>query len=170
MKKLINTLAFLTLGYQLVTAQVEFTFKEWEDPSVTQLGQLPPHSFAMDYPNADDVFANDFSNFRWELTNNGQTAFEGSFSVEANAGETKSVTLNVPMLKVAAGTEILFNVYAYQRTATPSVPAGHEVARAQFGANASYFDRKTETTGDLKIEKTRTLSASHQAILAARLT
>ena len=61
MKKLIIVWA-LTIGCcQLSLAQVKFSFKEWEDPSVTQLGQLPPHSFAMDYPNADDVFENDFS-------------------------------------------------------------------------------------------------------------
>ncbi len=99
--------------------------------------------------------------FRWELLNNGQKFKEGTFLVEANAGETKSVSLNVPMVKVAAGTELLFNVYAYQRTATPSVPAGHEVAREQFSGNSNYFDRwnipnqsgKQANTGDLKIEK-----------------
>ena len=91
--------------------------------------------------------------FRWELLTNGQKFKEGTFSVEANAGETKAVSLMIPMVKVAAGTEILFNVYAYQRTATPSVPAGYEVAREQFSGTASYFDKKMATTGDLKIDK-----------------
>jgi beta-galactosidase len=92
--------------------------------------------------------------FRWELLNNGEKMKDGTFTVEANAGETKSISLNIPMIKIAAGTEILLNVYAYQRTATPSVPAGHEVAREQFSGNGNYFDRKQANTGDLKIEKT----------------
>jgi beta-galactosidase len=91
--------------------------------------------------------------FRWEMLNNGQKIQEGTFTVDANAGETKSVSLNVPMMKLVVGTEVMFNVYAYQRTATPSVPAGHEVAREQFNGNSSYFDRKQASTGDLKIEK-----------------
>ncbi len=100
--------------------------------------------------------------FRWELLLNGEKAHEGSFTVDANAGETKNVQLNVPMLKVVVGTEILFNVFATQRVATPSVPAGHELAREQFSGNTNYFDRwnipiqsgKETISGDLKIEKT----------------
>ena len=94
--------------------------------------------------------------FRWELLNNGSKVQEGTFTVDANAGETKSVTLNVPMMKVAACSEITLNVFAHQRTATPSVPAGHEVAREQFSGNSSYFDKKTENSGTLKYDKTAT--------------
>jgi beta-galactosidase len=52
------------------------------------------------------------------------------------------------------GTEMVLNVFAFQRNATPSVPAGHEVAREQFSGNSSYFARKMDNLGDLKIEKT----------------
>jgi beta-galactosidase len=92
--------------------------------------------------------------FRWELLLDGGKAHEGSFTVDANPGETKSVQLNIPALKLAAGTELLLNVFACQREATTSIPAGHEVAREQFVGNTSYFDKKAEITGDLKIEKT----------------
>ena len=92
--------------------------------------------------------------FRWELLNNGVKVTEGSFNVDANPGETKSVPLSIPMLKVAAGTEITFNVYAFQRMATISIPAGHEVAREQFVGNSPYFEGKQGNNGDLKIEKT----------------
>jgi beta-galactosidase len=91
--------------------------------------------------------------FRWEMLNNGQKIQEGSFNVDANAGETKSVSLNIPMFKLAVGTEILFNVFAYQRTATPSVPAGHELAREQFAGSSTFFTKKQEISGNLKIEK-----------------
>jgi beta-galactosidase len=92
--------------------------------------------------------------FRWEILVNGVKSHEGNFTVDANAGEMKSVQLNVPMLKVAAGTEILFNVFATQRFASSSIPAGHELAREQFSANTNYFDKKADNSGDLKIEKT----------------
>jgi beta-galactosidase len=93
--------------------------------------------------------------FRWEMLNNGQKIQEGSFTVDANAGETKSVSLNIPMFKLAVGTEILFNVFATQRTATPSVPAGHELAREQFAGGSTFFSKKQEIAGTLKIEKTK---------------
>jgi beta-galactosidase len=92
--------------------------------------------------------------FRWELLNNGKKMQEGSFLVDANAGETKQISLNLPMLKVVEGTEILLNIYAYQRTANLSVGAGHEVAKAQFGENSgNYFAKSNATTGDLVIDK-----------------
>ena len=92
--------------------------------------------------------------FRWELLNNGVKVTEGSFTVDANPGETKNVPLSIPMLKVAAGSEITFNVYAFQRLATSSIPAGHEVAREQFVGNSSYFDKKQDSKGNLQVEKT----------------
>jgi beta-galactosidase len=91
--------------------------------------------------------------FRWEMLNNGEKMHEGTFTVEANAGETKTVQLNVPMMKVGAGTEITFNVYAHQRTATLSIPAGHELAREQFVGNSNFFDKKQGTNGTLTIDK-----------------
>jgi beta-galactosidase len=92
--------------------------------------------------------------FRWELLMNGKKVEEGTFSVEANGGETKQIALNLPMLKVPEGTEMLLNVFAFQREKDPSVSSGHEVAREQFGANNGvYFAKSNATTGDLKIDK-----------------
>jgi beta-galactosidase len=91
--------------------------------------------------------------FRWEMLNNGEKMHEGTFTVEANAGETKNVQLNVPMMKLAVGTEITFNVYAHQRNASPSIPAGHELAREQFVGNSSFFDKKQDNNGTLTIDK-----------------
>jgi beta-galactosidase len=93
--------------------------------------------------------------FRWEMLVNGSKMQEGTFLVDANAGETKSISLMIPMLKLAAGSETMLNLYAYQRTATPSVPAGHELAREQFIGNSSFFVAKPTVNGNLKIEKTK---------------
>jgi beta-galactosidase len=91
--------------------------------------------------------------FRWEMLNNGEKMQEGTFTVEANAGETKNVQLNIPMMKVGAGTEITFNVYAHQRNASNAIPAGHELAREQFVGNSSFFDKKQDANGTLTIDK-----------------
>jgi beta-galactosidase len=97
--------------------------------------------------------------FRWELLNNGEKMYGGTFTIEANAGETKGIDLYLPidiqqMLKLNAGAEILLNVYVYQRKADPSVSAGFEVAREQFGSEKNgYFDKIQTTKGDLKIDK-----------------
>lgn len=95
--------------------------------------------------------------FRWELLNNGQKISDGKFLVEVGAGETKNINLNLTQFKLPEGSELLLNVYAHQRLATPSVPAGHEVAREQFVLAGNYFAQKTASTGGLTIEKTNDL-------------
>ncbi len=92
--------------------------------------------------------------FRWELLNNGAKVQDGTFTIEANPGEIKNIPLSIPMLKAAAGSEIMLNVYAFQRMATLSIPAGHEIAREQFAGNSSFFDKKQDNNGNLVIEKT----------------
>ncbi len=114
----------------------------------------------MDWQSGKIKVKNEFSftdlsafDFRWELLNNGEKIQEGAFLSNAKAGEIQTITLNLQPFKAAEGTEILLNVYALQRKATPSVPAAHEVAREQFGGSGSYFDKKRSTVGDLKIDK-----------------
>ena len=97
--------------------------------------------------------------FRWELLNDGIKLNEGSFSVEANPGETKTVALNLPAYKLAAGAELVLNVYALQRLASPSIPAGHEVAREQMVQTPYGFAPTTPAAGTLSIEKTNTAVA-----------
>lgn len=93
--------------------------------------------------------------FRWEMLNNGVKLTEGSFSVEANPGEFKVVNLNLPAYKLAAGAELLLNVYALQRTASTSIPAGHELAREQMVLSPYGFTQNLSSpAGTLSIEKT----------------
>ncbi|WP_442794567.1 glycoside hydrolase family 2 TIM barrel-domain containing protein [Pelobium manganitolerans] len=85
-------------------------------------------------------------NFRWELLSNGEKIKEGSFNLDLAPHQQKDVKLNVPALKLAPGTEIFLNIYAYNNKATDLMPANHEVAREQFKfANDFYaFDQKTD--------------------------
>src|SRR5690606_25725614 len=52
-------------------------------------------------------------NFRWELLSNGEKIKEGIFKLDLTPHQQKDVKLNVPALKLAPGTEIFLNIYAY---------------------------------------------------------
>jgi beta-galactosidase len=92
--------------------------------------------------------------FHYELMINGEVGKQETFSVEAAPGETKAVQLNIPAFKLVPGTEVVLNVYAQQRTGTPAIPAGHEVATGQFSGNGSYFAKTSwENGGSLSVIK-----------------
>ena len=40
-------------------SQVNFNFKEWEDPSVVELGKEPPHTFFTAYSQMEDALTDD---------------------------------------------------------------------------------------------------------------
>ena len=61
MKKISLSIILSLFLVKTVFSQVNFTFKEWETPSVVELGKEPPHTFALSYANPEDVFANDFT-------------------------------------------------------------------------------------------------------------
>ena len=67
-------LFFCTFSAQ-IWAQVKFTFKEWEDPATVELGKEPAHTYAMSYPNAVDLFENDFSKSPYYQSLNGSWKF-----------------------------------------------------------------------------------------------
>ncbi|MHA6247165.1 beta-galactosidase, LacZ type [Pontibacter sp. CAU 1760] len=87
----------------------------------------------------------DFTNlehytFKWQLFKNGELEKEGTFDVKAGPHEVKDVKLRLPKTNAEAGEEYFLNVYAYTKNASALVPAGHEVAREQFGiGNSQYF-------------------------------
>ncbi|WP_207423812.1 glycoside hydrolase family 2 TIM barrel-domain containing protein [Desertivirga brevis] len=100
----------------------------------------------------------DFTNlnkydFKWELFRNGEKLKEGTFNVDLAPHQQKDVKLNIPAFKSSAGTEYHLNVFAYTRTATELVPAGHEIAREQFKKAGDYFTTSRGATGKLNIEK-----------------
>jgi beta-galactosidase len=52
----------------------------------------------------------------------------------------KDVTIALPPIQKEAGQEYFLNIYAYTKTATTMIPAGHEIAREQFAlAINDYF-------------------------------
>jgi beta-galactosidase len=86
----------------------------------------------------------DFTNldqysFKWQLMRNGEMVKEDTFSVKLAPHQQKDIALNIPQLKSQAGTEFYLNVFALIQTATPLLPAGHEIAREQFKTAGDYF-------------------------------
>ncbi len=92
--------------------------------------------------------------FRWELLNNGVKTADGAFTVDCLPGQMTKVKLNLPVFKLAAGTEMTLNLSAHQRTATAALPTGHEIARAQFAYGGNYFTKNATSEGALQITKT----------------
>ncbi|MDR1517191.1 MAG: DUF4981 domain-containing protein [Dysgonamonadaceae bacterium] len=88
---------------------------------------------------------NDLKNydFKWELIVNGAKVKEGSFSLNQAAGTKKDITIELPNIQnlVFGRNERFLNIYAYTKTATEVLPAGHEVAREQFALSkpTDYF-------------------------------
>ncbi|WP_207421315.1 glycoside hydrolase family 2 TIM barrel-domain containing protein [Desertivirga brevis] len=92
-------------------------------------------------------------NFKWELLRNGEKVKEGTFEVNLAPHQQKDVRLNVPMFKSPTGSEYYLNIFAFTKTATDLVPAGHEIAREQFKKAGDYFAGREVGTGRLNIEK-----------------
>jgi beta-galactosidase len=78
--------------------------------------------------------------FRWELFRNGEKTAEGNLTIAQASGTKKDVTIPLPALQKESGVEYFLNLYAYTKTDTEMIPAGHEVAREQFALPAGgYF-------------------------------
>jgi beta-galactosidase len=93
--------------------------------------------------------------FKWELYRNGEKVKDGTFAVSLAPHQAKDITLPIPMFKATEGSEFYLNVWAFTKTATELVPAGHEIAREQFKTAGDYFARAANTTSkdSLKITK-----------------
>jgi beta-galactosidase len=99
----------------------------------------------------------DFSNlsaytFKWELLINGRKTKEGTFALNLAPHSKQTVKLNVPQFKLAAGSEVLMNVYAYTKNEAPMLPAGFEVAKEQFSYAGNYF-ATNNPSGSLKVSQ-----------------
>ena len=101
----------------------------------------------------------DFTNlkeyqFQWELLENGAVVKTEDFSL-AVAPQT-SGTAKIKLPKLDADAEYLLNVYAFTKTATALVPAGHELAKAQFSLTEPVFTTaKTNQSLEVKTEGDR---------------
>ncbi len=88
--------------------------------------------------------------FQWQLIADGEIVEKGSFKVSAAPHKEQNVNLNLPQLQDA---EYFLNVYARTKEATDLIPAGHEVARAQYPiGNNSYFASENDSTSEGQLQ------------------
>ena len=92
-------------------------------------------------------------NFKWQLIRNGEKIKEESFNVEVAPHQQKDVTLAIPMIKSAEGTEFYVNIIATTKKATDLVAADHEIATEQFKLSGDYFSGGKTVNGTLQIKK-----------------
>ncbi|HLP36026.1 glycoside hydrolase family 2 TIM barrel-domain containing protein [Lacibacter sp.] len=90
--------------------------------------------------------------FKWELLKNGMPFQSDTFSLNLLPSSSAEVKLNIDATD--NNDELMLNVYAVTRAATAAIPAGHEVAREQFGGNSKQFFTQSKTTqGKLEVSK-----------------
>lgn len=100
----------------------------------------------------------DFTNlnnyaFKWVLTKDGKSVAEGSFDVSLAPKQSQDIKIDLPAKKDRG--EYALELYAYTKSATELVPAGHEIAREQLRFdNSYYFQVNRPRTGTLEISKT----------------
>ncbi|WP_207427958.1 glycoside hydrolase family 2 TIM barrel-domain containing protein [Pedobacter sp. SYSU D00535] len=92
-------------------------------------------------------------NFKWELYRNGEKVKEAPFTLSLAPQQQKEVRLNIPSFKSQPGSEYYLNVYAYTKTGTDMIPAGHEVAREQFKQAGDFFAAKPAQNRKLQVNK-----------------
>ena len=92
-------------------------------------------------------------NFKWQLIKNGKVINSGNFDVSLDPGSTIDIKLSIP--EIMDDAEYLLNVFATTKNDQPLIPAGHEVAREQFGGDTRYFfaSLNNSESGDLTISK-----------------
>ena len=113
---------------------------------------VDPAKGAIEVANHFDFTNLDQFDFKWELVKNGKTASTGSFNVALAPHQQKAVQLPIPA--IGSDAEFFLNVYAYAKTGTEMVPAGHEVAREQFKLGlGDYFILQPESEGLLQITR-----------------
>lgn len=90
--------------------------------------------------------------FTYQVLKNGEVIKTGSFAVNIEPQQSKQIKLELPQLSASNGEEFLLNVFAFSKTATDLVPAGHEVAREQFSLGESkYFAKVEKLEGAVKV-------------------
>jgi beta-galactosidase len=89
--------------------------------------------------------------FKWMLLNNGKEVQSGNFNVDVAPGNEKEIRLPIPA--ISNDGEYVLNVFAYTKNDKPLIPAGHEVAREQFGSETKQFFTTTNLpSGNLEVK------------------
>ncbi len=90
--------------------------------------------------------------FKWELLENGILIQSDTFSLNLQPSSATDVKLKLN--KTDSTGELMMNIYAITKTGTAAIPAGHEIAREQFGGNSNqFFTQNRKSTGKLDISK-----------------
>ncbi len=94
--------------------------------------------------------------FKWELLQNGKPVQSDTFSLNLQPSLSADVKLDFAVTD--SKEEMMLNVYAVTKNATAAIPAGHEVAREQFGSNSKQFFTQNHTKqGKLEVTKTENI-------------
>lgn len=98
----------------------------------------------------------DFTNlsnyqFKWELYKDGVLQSSEMFSVKVAPHMTADKKIKLP--KMTRGAEYFLNVYAYTKTATDVIPAGHEIAREQMVLSSPDFNAVKSAEGKLTVKE-----------------
>lgn len=127
-----------------------------------------------DWQNGIIVIENNFNftnlseyQFKWVLLKNGEAIKADTFSLNLLPSSIAEVKLNLPATDKK--DEIMLNVFVVTKAATAAIPAGHEVAREQFGgSNNSFYDNNIISTGKLEINKTNSDINFRSGIVSGR--
>ncbi|MFV0607349.1 MAG: glycoside hydrolase family 2 TIM barrel-domain containing protein [Niabella sp.] len=91
-------------------------------------------------------------NYKWKLIRNGEVHKEGSFNAVVAPGQSKDITLKIPVIRSNGSDEYFLNLYAFTKNGTAIIPSGYEIANEQLKLSGNYFTtRKKE--GTLNISK-----------------
>lgn len=113
-----------------------------------------------------DVTPDNYS-FKWVLLKNGEEEAEGTFTLRVAADSRKDISLNIPTIDFAEGTEYYLHLFAYSVNKDAFIPAGFEVAKEEFSylQNSYFVDKKRE--GEKVIVKQTIADRKSRYILTA---
>jgi beta-galactosidase len=90
--------------------------------------------------------------FQWELLKNGGKITGGNLDVSQTPLTKKDISIALPTITKEAGAEYFLNIFAYTKTATEMIPAGHEIAREQFAFPINDYFAKNKPSSQSSIE------------------
>ena len=86
--------------------------------------------------------------YKWVLLKNGMEVAKGKFNMNIPADAQKDIKINLPKRQQQAGLEYFLQVFAYRKKADGFIPAGFEVAKAEFAFEANRFFKNVEAKSD----------------------
>ncbi|GAA4328850.1 glycoside hydrolase family 2 TIM barrel-domain containing protein [Flaviaesturariibacter amylovorans] len=90
--------------------------------------------------------------FKWQLLKDGLPVSSDTFSLSTAPGLSSEVTVKLPVM--GNDGEYMLNVFAMAKAPTEMIPAGHEVAREQFGSSSrSFFAGVAAAKGTLEVRQ-----------------